>query len=176
MRKASSGLGVVMLLVACGGKSKDKFDDALVEMDALATRMCTCADTDCRIKVQADMLAFRKGLKDRFGKDKASEAQEKRGRGIEDKLRGCRTRGAGEGFESVLARLADSTKQMCACTDKACSDQVHDGWKAYRATMKERLGSGATPSDEQDARGKVLDAEMKACRAKFETAVEKPLP
>ncbi len=59
--------------------------------------------------------------------------------------------------------------------DKACADQVQDGWKAYRSTMKERLGSAATPSDEQDARGKVIDTEMKACLGKFEPA-EKPQP
>lgn len=168
------GLGVVMLLVACGGNSKDKFDDLLVEMDAIATKMCACAEADaeCRAKVQAELLTFRKGMKERVGKDKATEAQEKRGRDLEEKLRECRTRGAAQGFEEVLTKLAEYKTQMCACADKACSDQVLDGWKAFRATMKERLGSAAAPTDEQDARGKVLDVEMKACRAKFEPAKE----
>ena len=160
---------VGILLMACGGKSTDKFDDMIVEMDALATKMCACApaDSDCMIKVQDEMLAFRKGLKGRVGKDKPSSDQEKRGRAIEEKLRTCRTRGAGAGFEEVLTRLADYKTQICACTDKACADQVRDGWKAYRSTMKERLGSAATPSDEQDARGKVIDTEMNACLDKF---------
>ena len=170
---------VLVLLVACGSKSKDKFDDALVEMDAIATKMCACAvaDTDCRLKAQADLLTYRKGLKERFGKDKASGDQEKRGRAVEKKIRECRNRGAAEGFEEVLTKLADYRTQMCACADQACSDKVHGDWKAYRATMKDRLGSAATPSDEQDARGKVLDTEMKACRGKYEgsAAAEKPI-
>lgn len=167
---------VVIVLAACQGKSKDQFDDMLVQMDALATKMCACApaDSDCMIKVQDEMLQFRKGLKDRVGKDKPSSDQEKRGRALEEKLRTCRTRGAGAGFDEVLTRLADYKTQMCACADKACADQVRDGWKAYRATMKGRLGSAATPSDEQDARGKVIDTEMKACLGKFEPAEAPP--
>lgn len=167
---------VVLLLGACGGKGNDKFDELLVEMDAIATKMCACAETDadCRVKVQTELLTFRKGIKDKVGKDKASEDQEARGRSIEDKLRGCRSRGASEAFEDVLTKLAEYRTQMCACADKACADQVRDGWKAYRATMKERLGAAATPTGEQDARGKVLDTEMKACLGKFETAAEAP--
>ncbi len=162
---------VGILLAGCGGNSRDKFDDMIVEMDALAAKMCACApaDADCMIKVQDAMLAFRKELRARVGKDKPNSDQEKRGRAIEEKLRTCRTRGAGAGFEEVLTRLADYKTQMCACTDKACADQVRDGWKAYRSTMKERLSSAATPSDEQDTRGEVIDTEMKACLGKFET-------
>lgn len=163
---------VVLVLVACQSKGKDKFDDLLVEMDRIADHMCACNATDaaCRSKVQAELLEFRKGMKGKVGKDKASAAQEKRGREIEEKLRACRSRGAAAGFEDVLTKLTDAKTKMCACTDKACADQVRDGWKAQLATLHEQLGSAATPSDEQDARGKVIDAEMKACRAKFEPA------
>lgn len=167
---------VVLLLVGCGTRSKDKFDDLLVEMDGIADHMCACKDSDaaCRTKVHEELLAFRKGMKDKVGKDKASAAQDKLGRQVEDKLRACRNRGTAAGFEDVLTQLTDSTTKMCACPDQACAAQVRDGWKAQLATMHEQLGSAATPSDEQDARGKVIDAEMKACLAKFEPAETTP--
>lgn len=163
---------VVLLLVGCGAKGKEKFDEMLVELDALTTKMCACAaaDADCMVKVQSELLAFRKGLKDRVGKDKASGAQEKRGREIEEKLGACRTRAAGAGFDDVLTRLTDYKTKMCACTDKACAEQVRDDWKAYRATIQERLGNAATPSDEEDARGEVIEIELKVCLGTFETA------
>jgi len=168
----------VIVLAACGGTKQDKFDEALVAMDALATRMCACTDAACTTKVQADLGELRLGFKDALGKAKPSAAQDKRGREIEERMRTCRTQGSGEakGFDDVLTRLAAFKTEMCACTDKACADRVQDAWKAYRAAMKDQLGSAATPSDEQDARGKVLDTEMKACRGRFEQAAEAPPP
>jgi hypothetical protein len=169
---------LVLVLAACGGGKKDKFDAAVAEMDAIATKMCACKDADCTSKVQAELLELRKTFKDRFGKDKPSADQDKQGRAAEERLRTCRTKASGEAqsFEDVLAKLATYRTEMCACADKACSDKVLDGWKAYRATMKDQLGKAATPSDEQDARGKVLDTEMKACRGKFEPAEASPKP
>jgi len=166
----------VMVLAACGGTKQDKFDEALVAMDALAVKMCACTDPPCTTAVQTELRELRKGFKDTLGKDKPSAAQDKRGREIEEKLRACRTQGSGEAksFDDVLTKLATFKTEMCACVDKACADRIHDAWKAYRATMKDQLGSAATPSDEQDARGKVLDTEMKACRGKFEKPAEAP--
>jgi len=168
----------VMVLAACGGTKQDKFDEALVAMDALAVKMCACTDAACTTEVQTALRELRKGFKDTLGKNKPSAEQDARGRAIEDKLRGCRTKGSGEAksFDDVLTQLATFKTEMCACADKACAERVQDAWKAYRATMKDQLGSAATPSDEQDARGKVLDTEMKACRGKFEKPAEAPVP
>ncbi|MBA3453427.1 MAG: hypothetical protein H0T42_10080 [Deltaproteobacteria bacterium] len=153
-----------------------KFDEILVELDALATKMCGCheRDSDCMVKVQSELLAFRKGLRERVGKDKASADQEKRGREAEERLRACRARAAGDGFDEVVTRLTDYKAQACACTDKACADQVREGWKAYRATIKERLGSAALPTLDQDARGMVIDTELKTCLDKFEASAAPP--
>jgi hypothetical protein len=158
----------ILASVACGGKGKDKFDDVLVEMDALSAKLCTCPDAACADKVQAEVLALRKTLKDRLGKDaKPSDEQNKRGRAAEKKLGECRAKFTTLSFDQVLEQLDGFKTRMCACADAACADKVQDEWGAYRATMKDRLGKDAKPDDAQDKRGRALDVEMKACREKF---------
>jgi hypothetical protein len=165
-------LSIAMLwwwaVAGCGGKSSDKFDAVLVEMDALTAKLCACPDAACADQVQAEVLALRKTFKDRLGKDaKPTDEQNKRGRESEKKLGECRAKFTTASFDQVLDRLAELKTRMCACTDPACADKVQDEWGAYRASMKDRLGKDAKPDDAQDKRGRALDVEMKACRDKF---------
>jgi hypothetical protein len=163
----------VIALAACGGTTQpDAFDDSLAAMEALATKMCACTDAACSTTVQAELTALRKTFRDKHGTDKASAAQEKRGRAFEEQFRTCRTkaRGDGQGFDAVLTRLDALKTEMCACTDKACTTNVETAWKEYRTTLKDQLGTAATPNPEQDARGTSIDAELRACLAKYENA------
>ncbi|MBA3459879.1 MAG: hypothetical protein H0T46_07950 [Deltaproteobacteria bacterium] len=79
-------------------------------------------------------------------------------------LAGC---GGSDKFDAVLGELEGFKNRMCACVDKACGDQVADDWRAYRATMKDKLGKDGKPSEAQDKRGRVIDEEMRACRRKL---------
>lgn len=163
----------VIALAGCGGSKKpDKFDDSLAALEALATKMCACTDAACASSVQSELTALRKTFRDKHGTDKASADQEKRGRAFEEQLRACRAKanGEGQGFDAVLTRLDALKTQMCACTDKACTLAVQTAWKDYRKTLKDLIGSAATPTAEQDQRGQALDAELQACLAKYENA------
>jgi len=163
----------LMVLAACSGTKKpDAFDESLVALEVLATKMCACTDAACTTKVQGELTALRKTFRDKHGTEKASADQEKRGRAFEEQIRTCRAKAIGEtaGFDAVLTRLEGFKTEMCACTDKACTTKVEAAWKEYRATMKDQLGSAAMPSDEQGARGEGIDNEMKACIAKFANA------
>lgn len=78
---------------------------------------------------------------------------------------GC---GGADKFDGVLGELEGFKNRMCACVDKACSDKVQDDWRAYRKTMKDRLGTSSRPSEAQNKRGRVLDEEMRVCRRKLD--------
>ena len=71
-------------------------------------------------------------------------------------------------FDKVLTELEGFKTKMCACTDKACVDKVQDDWRAYRKTMRDKLGKDSKPSEAQDKRGRDLDEEMRACRKKYD--------
>ncbi|MDB4961564.1 MAG: hypothetical protein JWP01_1563 [Myxococcales bacterium] len=170
MRTVSIAMLVLWAAVGCGGKKKgtDKFDEVLVEMEALSTKLCACPDAECADKVQAEVLALRKTFKERLGKDaKPSDEQNQRGRASEKRIGECRAKFTTQSFDQVLDRLEDLKTRMCACTDPSCADKVQDEWGAYRKSMKDRLGKDAKPTDAQDKRGLALDVEMKACREKF---------
>ena len=76
-------------LSGCG--KKDKFDEVLGEMGGFKDKMCACPDKACVDKVQDEWRVFRKGMKEKVGKDaKPSEAQDKRGRELDEEMRKCR--------------------------------------------------------------------------------------
>lgn len=75
---------------------------------------------------------------------------------------GCK--GGGDRFDEILGELESFKTQMCACKDAACADQVMDARREYRKTMRQKLEKGAKATEEQDRRGKALEAELQACR------------
>jgi len=82
-------------------------------------------------------------------------------------LGGC---GKKDKFDEVLGEMGSLKDKMCACTDKACVDKVQDEWKAYRKSMKDKIGKDTKPSESQDKKGRELDDEMRKCRHKFDDA------
>ena len=160
----------MIVLAACGETKPDKFDESLAALEAIATKMCACTDAPCASAVQTDLRELRNTFGPKHGTDKASAAQEKKGRAFEERIRACRAKatGAATNYDEVLTRLDGLRAEICACVDKACATKVEAAWKTYRATMKEQLVGPATPTAEQDARGTAIDTEMKACLAKFE--------
>ncbi|MDX2092771.1 MAG: hypothetical protein SFX73_33200 [Kofleriaceae bacterium] len=82
--------------------------------------------------------------------------------------------GGGDAFDEVLGKMEGFKKQMCECKDKACTEKVQDEWRAYRKTMKEKIGKNK-PNDAQEKKGNALDEEMRKCRKQFDAA-ETPTP
>jgi hypothetical protein len=76
--------------------------------------------------------------------------------------------GGNDGYDQVLRELEGFKNRMCACVDRACTDKVQDDWRAFRKTMKDKLGNGSKPSEAQNKRGRVLDEEMRVCRNKLD--------
>lgn len=78
--------------------------------------------------------------------------------------------GGKDKFDEVLGELEGFKNRMCECKDKTCADKVQEDWRAYRKTMKEKLGKDTKPSEAQDKKGRALDEEMRVCRKKYDEA------
>jgi hypothetical protein len=73
-------------------------------------------------------------------------------------------------FDEVLGEMEGFKSRMCACTDKACTDDVQDAWREYRKTLRDKVGEEAKPSDAQDKRGRALEEELRTCRRTHDPA------
>ncbi|MBL0220704.1 MAG: hypothetical protein IPQ07_43405 [Myxococcales bacterium] len=91
-------------------------------------------------------------------------------------LGGLSACGGKDKFDEVLGELEGFKTRMCECKDKACAEKVQEDWRAYRKTMKEKLGKDTKPSEAQDKKGKALDEDMRVCRKKFDEATPAPTP
>lgn len=67
-------------------------------------------------------------------------------------------------FDDMLGELEGFKNKMCECKDEACADKVQDDWRAYRKTMKEKIGKDSKPSEAQDKKGRDLTSQMRECR------------
>lgn len=93
-------LAIAAALALAGCHEKDKYDEVIADLDALAARMCACADVSCADQVTEDARAYRKTIQDRIGrdtKDKPTEAQEAQGRAADERMRACRKKLAPSG-------------------------------------------------------------------------------
>lgn len=72
---------------------------------------------------------------------------------------GCRQ----DPFEAALAETRRFRDRMCACADKACVDAVATSYRAWRTRTRASAG-GERPTSGQDYQGRVLHAELEACR------------
>jgi hypothetical protein len=91
MRIALMATSLVLALTSCA--TKDKYDEVLDDLEALASRMCACTDKACGDTVQEDARAYKLTIQDRIGRDskaKPSDAQDAKGRAADDRMRACR--------------------------------------------------------------------------------------
>ncbi len=91
-------------------------------------------------------------------------------------LGGLTACGGKDKFDEVLGELESFKTRMCECKDKACADKVQEDWRAYRKTMKEKLGKDTKPTEAQDKKGRALDEDMRVCRKKYDEAMPAPTP
>ncbi len=82
---------IVAAVLFAGCHSDDKFDEALAQFETFRDRMCACKDLACTEKVQTDWRTYRDSIVQRVGRDaKPNEAQEKKGRVVQEEMRVCR--------------------------------------------------------------------------------------
>jgi hypothetical protein len=81
MRTLTIVAGLVLAIAGCG---KNKFDQAISDMESLRDRMCGCTDKACVDQVDADFKEFRKGMREKFTKDDDKAATEEQVRKAKD--------------------------------------------------------------------------------------------
>jgi hypothetical protein len=91
MNKLALALILSFSATACG----DAFDDALEQFEGYKKKMCACKDAACADKVKEDWRTWRKGLKSKLGDTKPSEAQDKKGKAIDDAMDACEDKARG---------------------------------------------------------------------------------
>lgn len=93
MRSLVLALAAALALVGC--HEKDKYDEVIADLDALAVRMCACTDAACAAQVTEDARAYRRTIQDKIGrdtKDRPTDAQEAQGRAADERMRACRNK------------------------------------------------------------------------------------
>lgn len=84
-------IAATLLLGAC--HSDDKFDEALAQFTTFRDRMCACTDVPCVDKVQTEWRSYRDSIVEKVGRDaKPNDAQEKKGRALQEEMRVCRNK------------------------------------------------------------------------------------
>jgi hypothetical protein len=81
---------------------------------------------------------------------------------------GC---GKKDPIDKAIAGLEEWKTKMCACTDKACVDKVHEDYKKWENDTLEPAMKGIDEKSVDKAKmekGDKLDRERKDCRRKFD--------
>lgn len=110
MRNFTIVAGLVLALTGCG---KNKFDQAVSEMESLKDRMCACSDKACADKVSDDYKEWRKSMKEKFTKEddkNASEEQTRRAKDADKAFHECRSKLKDSGDKADPAKPADPAK------------------------------------------------------------------
>ncbi|HET7501078.1 MAG TPA: hypothetical protein VFK02_08750, partial [Kofleriaceae bacterium] len=76
----------------------------------------------------------------------------------------CKKAGGGE----ALARMTEFKDRMCACKDKACTDQVTQ--EMTRWASEHKAGEAGKPSEEEQKKVAALTADITKCMTKYMTA------
>ncbi len=72
--------------------------------------------------------------------------------------------------DEAIDGLDSWATKMCACTDKACADKVHEDYKKWENDVLEPAMKGTKKEDIDKSKmekGDALDKKRKECRRKF---------
>jgi hypothetical protein len=76
-------------------------------------------------------------------------------------------------WDKALSDSEGFKDQMCACKDKACTEDVHKKYKEWEKGMMGDMGKDEKPPDKVIEKAEKVEKEMRDCRNKFRDA-EKP--
>ena len=88
---------------------------------------------------------------------------------------GCKKKGGGG---EAMAKMSEFKNQMCACTDKACTDKVAGDMQKWQADMAKEMG-GKEPekmNDEDMKKSAEISKAYADCQAKFAAPPPPPAP
>jgi hypothetical protein len=167
---------VVVLLGAC---KKDKWEQAVSDLEGFRDKMCACKDKSgdraarkiCADDVETAMKTWDKGMEDKMGKDdKPPEKLMERGDKVQKELRDCKKAirhdaDALEG-EAAMAKMSEYKDKMCACKsgDKACAEAVQKDMQSYAAAHTDM--ATMKMSDEDMKKATNIGMELAKCSSK----------
>ncbi len=166
------------VVLAFGACKKDKWEQAVSDMEGFRDKMCACKDQkdpkaqkDCADGVEKSMKDWEKGMEDKFGKDdKPPEKLMERGDKVEKDMRECRKaiRKAGEAAAGgdMIKKMGEFKDAMCACKegDKDCASKVQKDMQDY--AQANAAGMGDKMSDEDMKKATDIGMEMAKCAGK----------
>jgi hypothetical protein len=76
-------------------------------------------------------------------------------------------------WDKAISDMEGFKDKMCACKDKACTEDVHKQYRDWQKSLMSDMGKDEKPPDNLMEKGDKLEGEMKECRRKFRDA-DKP--
>ncbi len=71
-------------------------------------------------------------------------------------------------WDDALSKTEGFRDQMCACKDKACTEDVHKKYKEWEKSMMADMGKDEKPPDGVVEKAGKTESEMRDCRHKHE--------
>jgi hypothetical protein len=76
-------------------------------------------------------------------------------------------------WDKAISDTEGFKDQMCACKDKACTEDVHKKYKEWEKGMMSDMGKDEKPPDNIIEKAEKVEKEMRECRNKYRDA-DKP--
>lgn len=173
-----SYLAVVCVVLALGACKKDKWEQAVTDLEGFRDKMCACKDKSgdrairqsCADDVEKSVKDWEKSMKDKFGKDdKPPDKLIERGDKAEKELRDCKkeiAKGADAlKMQATMDQMVKFKDDMCKCADKACADKVMADMSKWGDEQAKNMGD-FRPSDDDMKRMEELTKQLTDCSAK----------
>jgi len=77
-------------------------------------------------------------------------------------------------WNDALSKTEGFRDQMCACKDKACTEDVHKKYKDWEKDAMKDMGKDDKPPDNIMEKAEKADKEMRDCRNKYREAEAPP--
>lgn len=175
-------LTIACVVLAFGACKKDKWEQAVSDLEGFRDQMCACSkksgdhaiQKDCADGVEKSMKDWEKGMEDKMGKDdKPPEKLMERGDKAEKELRDCKkdiSKGAAKmKMQAAMDQMTKFKDQMCACKDKACADKVSKDMTDW-GTAQAKDMSDFSPTEEDTKKMTDITKDMTDCMTKVMTA------
>ena len=76
-------------------------------------------------------------------------------------------------MDELISDLGGWKSKMCACSDKACTEKVHEDFKKYQEGMRDKFKGIDKDTVDKSKVEKIdsMEKEYKTCRRKYDEAV-----
>ncbi len=77
-------------------------------------------------------------------------------------------------WEQAVSDEKGFRDKMCACKDKACTEDVHKQYKEWEKGMEDKIGKDDKPPEKVMEEADKVEREMKDCRKKYRDEAAAP--